>query len=99
LGTGIDVTVRFTGLLRCQAGCGNLVLSLDEGATLGDALLALRHEVPEAFARQVLLPMSRGEPSAALLLLNRTLVATARALDRSLASGDVVAFVTPADGG
>jgi molybdopterin converting factor small subunit len=95
----MDVTVRFTGLLRSQAGCGSLQLSLEEAATLGDALFALRDEVPSAFARQVLLAMSRGEPSAALLLLNRTVVATAGAQDRSLVGGDVVAFVTPADGG
>jgi molybdopterin converting factor small subunit len=95
----MDVTVRFTGQLRSQAGCGSLELSLEEGATLGDALFALHHQVPAAFAEQVLLPMSRGEPSAALLLLNRTLVASTGALDRSLVGGDVVAFVTPADGG
>jgi molybdopterin converting factor small subunit len=95
----MDVTVRFTGLLRSQAGCGSLELSLEEGATLGDALIALRSEVPTAFAEQVLLPVSRGEPSAAFLLLNRALVPTAGALERSLVGGDVVAFVTPADGG
>jgi molybdopterin converting factor small subunit len=93
------ITVRFTGLLCSQAGTACLELSLQKGATLGDALHSLRDKVPSAFAAQVLLPLTRGEPSAALLLLNRSLVATAGALDRSLAGGDVVAFVTPADGG
>jgi molybdopterin converting factor small subunit len=95
----MDLTIRFTGLLRSQAGCDSLELSLDEGATLGDALFALRHEVSAGFVRQVLLPLCQGEPSSALLLLNRKLVATAEALDRPLVGGDVVAFVTPADGG
>ena len=95
----MEITVRFTGQLRSLAGRGNLGLSLDEGATLGDALLALRDDVPPPFTEQVLAPVSGGESSGALLLLNRALVAGAPALNRPLFDGDVVAFVTPADGG
>jgi hypothetical protein len=55
--------------------------------------------VPSAFSEQVLGPITEGESPSALLLLNRTIVAPAAALDRPLANGDVVAFVMPADGG
>jgi molybdopterin converting factor small subunit len=95
----MEVTVRFTGLLHSLAARGSLELSLKEGATLGDALTALRDQVPPAFTERVLSPMTRGESPAALLLLNRTLVAPSGVQDRPLVDGDILAFVTPADGG
>jgi molybdopterin converting factor small subunit len=95
----MEIRVRFTGPLRTLAGRSNLALSLGEGATLGDAILALRDGVSSAFAEQVLAPLASGEPSAALLLLNRAIVSEIGALDRPLVDGDVVAFVTPMEGG
>jgi molybdopterin converting factor small subunit len=95
----VKVTVRFTGSLRSLAGCPGVTLSLAEGATLGNALDALCKRVSPSFGEKVVEPLRQGAPSAALLLHNRTLRSGAAALDGALSDGDVLAFVTPMEGG
>ena len=92
------LTVRFTGELRSLADRDSLQISLEEGATLRDAVLAVGMGVSPAFADQVVAPMLRGEPAVPLLLLNRRLCSGLE-LDRPVGEGDVVAFVLPMEGG
>ena len=92
------VTVRFTGELRNLAGKGSLQLSLEEGATLKDALVVAGELVSPAFADQVVEPLLEGKPAVPLLLLNRALHSGAE-LDRPVGEGDIVAFVLPMEGG
>jgi molybdopterin converting factor small subunit len=94
----LEITVRFTGQLRTLAGHSSLNLSVRKGATLGEAVLALRDLVSPSFAEQVVEPLTEGKRSVALLLLNRTLYSEAE-WDRPMFEGDVVAFVMPMDGG
>ncbi len=97
----MEIAFRFTGALRTSAGLSSLNLSFDEGATLGDALLALRNEVSGAFAEQVEDPFVevRADPPLALVLVNRVHLSGVAELDRSIADGDIVAFVMPMAGG
>jgi molybdopterin converting factor small subunit len=92
------VTVRFTGQLRTLARRGNLELSLEEGATLEDAIAAAGGSTAPFFANQVVEPLLEGEQSVPLLLWNRKLCSRDD-LDRDLGDGDIVAFVQPMDGG
>ena len=92
------VTVRFTGELRCLAGQGSLQLSLEEGATLKDAVAAAGELVSPAFADQVVEPLLEGKSTVPLLLLNRTLRSGAE-LDQPVGEGAIVAFVLPMEGG
>jgi molybdopterin converting factor small subunit len=92
------VTVRFTGELHSLAGLANLQLSLKEGATLKDAVVAAGELVSPAFADQVATPLLEGKPKVPLLLLNRTL-RSGTELDQPLGEGDIVAFVLPIEGG
>ncbi|MEE8391365.1 MAG: MoaD/ThiS family protein [Anaerolineae bacterium] len=95
----MNVTVRFSGPLRALAGHPSLTLSLADGATLRDLFSALRDAVSPLFVEQVLAPFEAGNPPLALLLLNRTHLRASTELDRSLADGDVIAFVPPMAGG
>ncbi len=95
----MQVTVRFSGPLRALAGRRNLVLSLDDGATLRDLFAALHDAVPPPFVEQVLAPLKAGGPPLALLLLNRTHLRASTELDHPLTDGDVIAFVPPMAGG
>ena len=92
------VTVRFTGELRSLAGQGSLQLSMEEGATLRDAVVAAGELVSPEFADQVVEPLLEGQPAVPLLLLNRTLRSGAE-LDQPVGEGDIVAFVLPMEGG
>lgn len=92
------VTVRFTGELRSLAGRGSLQLTLEEGATVQDAVSAVGRMVSPAFADQVVKPLLAGQPAAPLLLLNRKLCSRTE-LDQPVAEGDIVAFVLPMEGG
>ena len=94
----LEVTVRFTGELRSLAGQGSLQISLGEGATLRDAIVAAGELASPAFAEQAVRPFLEGEPGVPLLLLNRRLCSGAE-LDRAVDEGDVVAFVLPMEGG
>jgi molybdopterin converting factor small subunit len=95
---GPGVTVRFTGELRALAGQGSLQLSLEEGATVGDAVTAAGKLVSPSFANQVIAPLLAGKPAAPLLLLNRSLCSGA-VMDQPLGDGDILAFVLPMEGG
>ena len=95
----MDVTVRFSGPLRALASCHTLNLSLDDGDNLRDLFFALRDVVSPSFVEQVLAPLETGDPPLALLLLNRAHLRASTELDRSLADGDVIAFVPPMAGG
>ena len=95
----MQVAVRFTGPLRALAGCHTLSLSLDDKATLRDLLPVLRDAVSPAFVEQVIVPLEAANPPLALLLLNRAHLRASTELDRSLADGDVIAFVPPMAGG
>lgn len=97
----MEITFRFTGALRTSAGLSSLNLSLDDGATLRDALLTLRDEVSRSFAEQVVDPFVevRADPPLALLLVNRVHLSGVAELDRPIADGDIVAFVMPMAGG
>ena len=92
------VTVRFTGELGSLAGQGSLQLSLEEGASLKDEVVAAGELVSPAFADQVVKPLLEGKPAAPLLLLNRTLNSGAE-LDQPVVEGDKVAFVLPMESG
>ena len=94
----LHVTLRFTGELRRLAGHGSLDLSLKEGATLEDAVVAAGKLVSPSFANQVVEPLLEGKPAAPLLLLNRTLHSGAD-LGQPVGEGDVIAFVLPMEGG
>ncbi|MFC2030062.1 MoaD/ThiS family protein [Chloroflexota bacterium] len=97
----MEITFRFTGALRTSAGISSLTLSLEDGATLRDALFALCDRVPASFLEQVVKPVIeiKGDPPLALLLVNRTHLSGAAELDRPVADGDIVAFVMPMEGG
>ena len=95
----MEITIRFTGLLRSLAGLASMEVALDEGSTLRAALLALREEVRLRFAEQVIEPLLAGGPSLALLLHNRAHLPGTDCLERRLAEGDVIAFVMPMAGG
>lgn len=95
----MEVTVRFTGALRSLAGQSSLSMPLPTGATVRDALIVLGDALPPAFTEQVLEPLTEGDPPLALLLINRTHLSGRDSLDCALADGDVVAFVTPMEGG
>jgi len=95
----MEIAVRFTGALRSLAGQSRVDLSLDTGATVRDALLALGETLPEAFTEQVLRPLTGGDPPLALLLVNRTHLAGPEGLNSTLGDGDVISFVTPMEGG
>ncbi|NIV33720.1 MAG: hypothetical protein GWN58_31020 [Anaerolineae bacterium] len=92
------MTVRFTGELRSLAGQGSMLLSLEEGATLRDAIVAAGELASPAFAEQAIRPFLEGKPGVPLLLLNRRLCSGSE-LDRMVGEGDVVAFVLPMEGG
>lgn len=93
-----DVIVRFTGELRALAGQGSLQLSLEEGATLRDAVQAAGAMVSTSFTERVIEPLTENEPSAPLLLLNRGLCSGTE-LDHPVGEGDIIAFVLPMEGG
>jgi molybdopterin converting factor small subunit len=95
----VEVEVRLTGQLRSLAGHGSIVLALPLGSTLRDTLAALEGVVPPSFMEQVVEPLASGASSLPILLLNRAHVSGAGALDRTVSQGDVVAFVTPMNGG
>jgi molybdopterin converting factor small subunit len=95
----MEIGVRFTGALRSLSGLNDLSLSLDAGATVMDALLALGDALPPAFTDQVLGPLTEGEPPLFLLLVERKHLTGPDALDSALKDGDVLAFVTPMEGG
>jgi molybdopterin converting factor small subunit len=95
----MEIVVRFTGALRSLAGRSSLGMSLGAGATVRDALLALGDLLPSAFAEQVIRSLTEGDPPLALLLVNRTHLSGPEGLDSVLADGDVIAFVTPMEGG
>lgn len=92
------VTVRFTGELRVLAGQGSLQLSLEEGATLKDAVVAVGESVSPSFAAKVVTPLLEGGSAVPLLLLNRVLCSGAE-LDQLLGEADIIAFVLPMEGG
>lgn len=92
------VTVRFTGELRRLAGQGSLQLSLGEGATLRDALVATGELVSPLFTSQVVEPLLQGRRGSPLLLLNRMLCLQPE-MDQQMGENDIVAFVPPMDGG
>jgi molybdopterin converting factor small subunit len=94
----LEVTVRFTGELRSLADQGSMQISLEEGATLRDAIMAAGKLASPAFAEQALGPFLEGKPGVPLLLLNRRLCSGPE-LDRVVGEGDVVAFVLPMEGG
>jgi molybdopterin converting factor small subunit len=95
----MEITIRFTGLLRNLAGRASTQVVLDQGSTLRAALVTLREEVPARFAEQVIEPLLAGGPPLALLLHNRAHLSGTDCLERSLAEGDVIAFVMPMAGG
>ena len=95
----MEIAVRFTGVLRSLAGQSSLDVSLGTGATVRDALLALGDTLPPAFTEQVLGPLTEGDPPLALILVNRTHLPGPEGLASALADGDVIAFVTPMEGG
>jgi molybdopterin converting factor small subunit len=97
----MEIAFRFTGALRARAGLSSLTLSLDDGATLRDALLTLCDRVPVSFSEKVVNPVIdiEGEAHLALLLVNRTHLSGAAELDRPVTDGDIVAFVMPMEGG
>jgi molybdopterin converting factor small subunit len=95
----VQVTVRFSGLLRSLAGTRSLTLSLDDGATLQDLLRCLHDTLPAPFIEQVLTSLEIDGGPLALLLLNRKHLQGQERLDHTLQDGDVVAFVTPMAGG
>jgi molybdopterin converting factor small subunit len=94
----LKVTVRFTGELRSLAGLASLQLSLGEGSTLGDAVLAAGSLASPGFLRQVAEPLLEDNSSAPLLLVNRALCSGAE-LNRPVGDGDIIAFVLPMEGG
>jgi len=93
-----EVTVRFTGELRALADQGSLQLSLEEGATLRDAVAAVGELLPPSFTDQVIAPLLAGEPGVPLLLLNRMLC-SGTTMDQPIGEGDILAFVLPMEGG
>ncbi len=97
----MEITFRFTGALRTNAGLSSLNLFIDDGATLRDALLTLRDEVSRSFAEQVVDPFVeiRADPPLALVLVNRVHLSGVAEFERPIADGDVVAFVMPMAGG
>jgi molybdopterin converting factor small subunit len=95
----MEIGVRFTGALRSLAGRSGLSLSVEAGATVRDALLALGEALPSAFTEQVVLPLMGGDPPLSLLLVNRRHLPGPEGLDSALEDGDVIAFVTPMEGG
>jgi molybdopterin converting factor small subunit len=97
----MNVSVRFSGLLRALAGRQSLALSLDEGATLRDLLRTLREVLPLPFVEQVVTPLEgdTGPLALALVLVNRAHLRGPSGLEHALAEGDVVAFVPPMAGG
>lgn len=84
--------------MRTLAGHAELTVTLADGTSLRELLGLLRDQLPPACVHQ-LLDVIVGGGSPALLLLNRRHVRTAEDFDRSLADGDVVAFVPPMEGG
>jgi hypothetical protein len=74
-------------------------VSLHAGATVRDALLALGDALPPAFTDQVTGPLTEDETPLHLLLVNRKHLSGPDALDSSVEDGDVIAFVTPMEGG
>lgn len=95
----MEITVRFTGMMRSLAGLASVHMSLEAGATLRTALLAIIDLVARPFAEQVVQPLVARETVPALLLLNRVYMSDATDLDRRLSPGDVIAFVMPMAGG
>jgi molybdopterin converting factor small subunit len=95
----MEVTVRFTGMLRGLAGSSSLELTLDEGATLRSALQAVGEQVTGTFEEQVIRPLLQGGLPVAVLLLNRAILPASTELERPLRSGDILAFVMPMEGG
>ena len=95
----VQVTFRFTGVLRAEAGLSSLRLSFARDTTLRGALVDLRARVLTSFGEKVLDPFISGDPPLSLLLLNRVHLATAADLDREICDADVVAFVLPMEGG
>jgi molybdopterin converting factor small subunit len=95
----MEILVRFTGTLGSLAGQTSLDISLGTGATVRDALLALAEVVPPAFTEQVLRPFRGPDPPLTLLLLNRAHLSGPEGLDCVLTEGDILAFVTPMEGG
>ena len=95
---GRQITIRFTGQLRTLAGCSSLDLDVAEGVTLAEALFVLRERMPAAFGERVLEPLLAGRATGVLVLRNRALCSE-RDLERPLGQGDVIAFVTPMEGG
>jgi molybdopterin synthase catalytic subunit len=80
------VSVRLFAILRERAGCDSLVLELDDGATVGDALEALRQQPGLAE------PLQRMRVAMAV---NRDYADPATAL----AADDELALVPPVSGG
>ncbi|MEA2356275.1 MAG: MoaE-MoaD fusion protein [Solirubrobacteraceae bacterium] len=81
----MDVTVRLFAILREQAGAGTLELSLDDGATVHDAIAALRRG-----------PLS-GLPEDAPFVVAVGREYAAR--EQRLLPGDELALVPPVSGG
>ena len=95
----MEVTVRFTGLLRRLAERDYVKLDLGEGASLRQALSRLEEKLPDDFSREVLVPILRGVEIPTVLVWNRTSVHRAEELDQKLEDGDIIAFATPMEGG
>jgi molybdopterin converting factor small subunit len=93
-----EVTVRFTGELRGLAGHGSLQLSLEEGATLRDALVEIGKVTSPLFENRVVKLLLEGNQGSPLLLVNRTLCSEPE-MDLRMDNGDIIAFVLPMEGG
>jgi molybdopterin converting factor small subunit len=95
----MEVTVRFTGILRRLAQNDAVQLDLKVGASLRQALVCLQETLPTGFSAEVLAPVLGGTEIPAILLLNRSSVHKAEQLEVELSEGDIIAFATPMEGG
>jgi len=96
----MQVTVRLTGPFRKYAsGEGtSLALSLDEGATVRQALHALGVLLGPPFVAEVVEPLLSGA-APGILLLNRHNLRPPNGLESTLHDGDVLSLVPPMGGG
>ncbi len=95
----MQVIVRFAGPMRTLAGRQSEVVTLAQGATVRDLIRLLSETLPAPFHLEVLAPLEEGHAPLALLLVNGASLRSQSELTRSLADGDIVAFVPPMAGG
>lgn len=95
----VDVRIRLVGIFRVLSGRGQLVVRLNEPATVGDVVERLVESFPPEFGEALVDPVLGEAWPNALTLVNGREVSVLDGVGTVVGDGDEVVFVPVAHGG